>query len=171
MNSTSFLNLDNTVVIKSFGRYTLPSGWHELKDLSKEQKRFYVKKRIATKGFFTNISVESGDNLYSVEEHGDFRQAILRQLSIQLRTFNKQDKNQSVLTGSGFNSKKGKMVFKFVMEIDDSLVTQYYIVGEYRHCLVHVTNFLDPRIPDVDMVAQSIVDSFEWLAVTTKEKQ
>ena len=84
-----------------------------------------------------------------------FKSAIQQQLYKQVGT-------NAEVKGSGITTSKGNIVFKFIItrKYDKTVITQYYIVGEYKHVLVHETNFSGSTY--LDIAAQNIVDSFEW---------
>lgn len=137
------------------GSYTLPDGWVEYEKYSTPEKMFYVEKGHTDDEQPDNISVNIGTNKYAAAEHESFRDAVVRQLAAQL------DGVGANLTGDGTYTAHGDIVYIFTIEEDSGVVTkQYYIIGDYRYCLVHTTNF--DGSDSVNEAAGAIVDSFVW---------
>ncbi len=144
-----------------YGSYKVPEGWELASEPTSEAagKYFYVKSGVEPAGEYpTNISVEYGTNRYAVDEHEQFRTAILRQLQMQMGG------DDGTLFGSGGNTENGYTLYRFGIGEDDAEVStvQYYIVGEREFVLVHLTDFHDPAVTDADEAARAIVDSFVW---------
>lgn len=142
---------------KDFGSYELPEGWVEAEKYSSENQFFYVREGQAEDERPDNIAVTTGKNRYEESEHEQFRDAIMTQIMQQI------DGEEGIeLTGNGSYTEKDYVVYTFtVTETDPAVVTtQYYIVGDYKYCLVHETNFTGDS--DVDRVAKHISDSFVW---------
>lgn len=137
------------------GNYTVPEGWVKMDEYSSGQKIFY-----AAEGYNDldetpdNISIEVGTNRYSADEHEKFRDAIMRQLAMQLQGIDAE------LTGSGTYTEQEYILYVFTI-IEEGVVTkQYYIVDDKRYCLIHLTNFSGSE--DAEEAAQAMVDSFVW---------
>lgn len=89
------------------GSYTVPEGWAKMERYSTENKIFYAEEGHEDDEMPDNISVEVGTNRYSADEHEKFREAILRQLAMQLQgvdaeltgdgTFTEQDYSSTFL--------------------------------------------------------------------------
>ena len=144
---------------KAFGSYTVPAGWEENREHSTRDKFFYIAVGSDTgREPPDNISVNSGTNRYSLEEHEQFRDAIMKQLAGQI---SKQD--NTTLNGTGTYTEAGDVlyIFQIVEEDLNITTTQYYIVGDYQYVLVHETTYGDS--PETDGVAQAIVNSFSWI--------
>lgn len=138
------------------GSYTVPEGWVKSEEYSTEEKFFYLEEGHETEELPNNISINVGTNQYSTEEHTDFRDAIVQQLMVQLSGV------KAELKGDGTYTEQGYPVYIFTIdEIDAGVVTkQYYIVGDYRYCLIHLTNY--SKAENADEAAQAIADSFVW---------
>jgi len=104
----------------------------------------------------TNISIELGRNPYALEDHMTFRYAILRQLLMQARG--------AEVGGSGTFTENNDPLYIFTISDKEKNITtiQFYIIGEKRHILVHVTDFHNGNISNAEAVARFIVDSFKW---------
>lgn len=148
--------MEEQTYMKDFGTYTVPAGWVESKDFSTRDKTFYVAAGTEGESQPNNISVNAGTNRYSLEEHELFRDAIVRQLMLQLQG------TKANLTGSGYFTEADINVYKFQITEEDSdvITTQYYLVNDYSYVLIHETTFTDPQ--ETDAVAEAIVESFRW---------
>ncbi len=138
----------------SFGTYKI-DGLVKRNDHSTANKIFYVLEKDKYNKLPDNISVELGTNYYSKENHLKFKSAIQSQLYRQVGS-------DAKIVGTGMDTSKGNVVYKFFITkaSDNTEVTQYYIVGDYKFVLVHETNF--SRNPDLNIAAYNIVDTFEW---------
>ena len=145
---------NSTIYTKDFGSYNITEGWVESKTHSSHKKFFYIKPNTDNDKKPDNISINTGTNKYSSDQHLNFKNAILNQLNSQIAGINAN------ITGSGFTSKNGYIVYKFTIEETDVTTTQYYIVGDYKYVLVHETVYNDKTITDI--VANDIVNSFKW---------
>ena len=147
------LSRSNTVNA-SFGTYQI-NGLVKRSDHSTANKVFYSLKKDRYESRPDNISVELGTNYYSKDQVNMFKIAIQSQLYTQVgRT--------ATVLGNGLTTSKGNNVLKFTMkkQNDNTEITQYYIVGDYKYVLVHETNFSGNT--DLDTAAYNIVDTFEW---------
>lgn len=139
------------------GEYTVPEGWVKAEKYSTANQIFYVEEGHEEDGRPDNISISIGTNRYSADEHEEFREAILRQIMMQI---GKQPGVQ--LYGDGTHTEQGYVVYIFTIEEEqEGIVTkQYYIVGDRRFCLIHLTNFTGSE--SVDEAARAMADSFVW---------
>ena len=101
-----------------------------------------------------NISVEVKTNRYSAEDHMEFRDAIVRQLTIQASRVGAE------LTGEGTFTDQEDVLYIFTISEEDVVTKQFYIVGDKRYCLIHLTNFTGSE--SADEAAQAMADSFVW---------
>lgn len=139
------------------GTYTVPDGWVKAEDHSTDGMTFYVEKGHEDDELPDNISVNVGDCPYSLEDHSSFRDAITRQLTMQLNGSDAQ------LTGSGSNTAQNYVLYRFTIEDADGTITeQYYILKDYGFCLVQATSFTGLDNESIFEAAQTIVDSFVW---------
>lgn len=139
------------------GTYTVPDGWVKAEDHSTDGMTFYVEKGHEDDELPDNISVNVGDCPYSLEDHTSFRDAIMRQLTMQLNGSDAQ------LTGSGSNTAQDYVLYRFTIEDADGTITeQYYILKDYGFCLVQATSFTGSDNESIFEAAQTIVDSFVW---------
>lgn len=147
----------DTTYEKDFGSYTVPKGWIESETMSTQGMYFYISEADEENEQPDNISINVGSNRYAAEEHETFRQAILRQLSMQIG-----GQSGISLTGSGSTTENGDTLYTFTITEEDTGITttQYYIVGDYKFCLIQETNFTGAE--QVDTVAQTMVSSFTW---------
>lgn len=136
------------------GSYTVPEGWVKADEYSTDEKIFYVQNGHENDEAPDNISINVGANRYSAQEHESFREAIVRQLLAQLQGAGAD------LTGDGTYTEQGYIVYIFTIEESDALTKQYYIVDDYRYCLVHLTSFTGSE--DAEQAAKAIADSFVW---------
>lgn len=136
------------------GSYTVPEGWVIAEQYSTEAKTFYVEAGHEEDELPDNISVEVGTNRYGADEHEQFRDAIVRQLVMQMQGLDAQ------LMGNGTYTDQGYILYIFTLTEPDVVTTQYYIVGDERYCLIHLTNFTGSET--ADKAAQAMADSFVW---------
>ncbi len=136
------------------GSYTVPEGWVKAEQYSTDEKIFYVQGGHQDDPAPDNISINVGTNRYSAQEHETFREAIVRQLLAQLQG------SGAELTGDGTHTEQGYIVYIFTIEESDAVTKQYYILDDYRYCLVHLTSFTGEE--DAYQAAQTIADSFVW---------
>lgn len=136
------------------GSYTVPEGWVKMEKYSTEDKIFYVEEGHEDDELPDNISIEVGTNRYSADEHEKFRDAIVRQLTMQLQDVDAE------LTGDGTYTEQDYIVYIFTISEADVVTKQYYIVGDQRYCLIQLTNFTGSET--VNETVQSMVDSFVW---------
>ncbi len=136
------------------GSYTVPDGWVKVEQYSSADKFFYVEDGHENDETPDNISIEVGTNRYSEEEHEDFRNAIVRQLTMQLQGVSAD------VTGDGTHTDQDYIVYIFTISEEDVVTKQYYIVGDQRYCLIHLTNFTGSE--SAVEAAQAMVDSFVW---------
>ena len=138
------------------GSWTLPEGWIIAEKYSGEEQVFLVKEGQEDEQQPDNISLYVGSNQYTKEKHMDFRDAITRQLTLQISGI------KAELNGTGTYTAQDYILYIFtIKEEETNIVTkQYYIVDDYRYCLIHVTNFTGDE--SVDETAQAIADSFVW---------
>lgn len=139
------------------GTYTVPDGWVKAEDHSTNGMTVYVEEGHEDDELPDNISVNVGDCPYSLEDHTSFRDAITRQLTMQLNGSDAQ------LTGSGSNTAQDYVLYRFTIEDADGTITeQYYILKDYGFCLVQATSFTGLDNESIFEAAQTIVDSFVW---------
>jgi len=144
-------------VKKSFGSFLIPKDWVEITRYSGNGKYFYSHKSEQIGSKMTNISIEMGSNPYTLDDHMAFRYAILSQLLMQA--------GGAELHASGTFTKNNYPLYIFTIEDKAENVTtiQFYIIGNKKHILVHVTDFHNGNIKDAEEVAQFIADSFTWI--------
>ncbi len=136
------------------GSYTVPEGWVKAEQYSTVDKVFYVEEGHEEDDLPDNISIEIGTNRYAAEEHEQFRDAIVRQLLVQLQGV------EAELTGDGTYTEQGYVVYIFTISGTDALTKQYYIVGDQQYCLIHLTGFSGSE--STVQAAQDMADSFVW---------
>jgi hypothetical protein len=143
-------------IIKSFGYFALPENWVEITKYSRNNKYFYSHMSEQIGSNMTNISIEVGTNPYALEDHMTFRYAILKQMLMQA--------GGAEVHGDGTFTKYNNPLYIFTIEEKEPHVTtiQYYIIGNKRHILVHVTDFHNGNITNAKEVARFIVDNFVW---------
>ena len=66
------------------------------------------------------------------------------------------------MTAGGSYTAAGDVLYIFTISDDASSTVQYYIIGDNRYVLIHVTDLMDERIPDVNAIAAAMADSFTW---------
>lgn len=147
---------EGTLIETDYGSYILPDGWYEFDQISTPEKPFYLKGGIGVESISSNISVECGKNRYPADAHIQFRTVITQQLAVQAST------TGAVLSAVGTYMDAGDNLYIFTISEDDVNTVQYYIVGENRYVLIHVTDWMDERINDINDVAAAIANSFVW---------
>ena len=136
------------------GSYTVPDGWVKMEKYSTEDKIFYAEEGHEEDELPDNISVEVKTNRYSAEDHMKFRDAIVRQLTIQASGAGAE------LTGEGTFTDQEDILYIFTISEEDVVTKQFYIVGDKRYCLIHLTNFTGSE--SADEAAQAMASSFVW---------
>lgn len=66
------------------GSYTVPEGWEKSEKHSTDSQIFYIEEGHENDEKPDNISVHVGKNKYSLDEHEQFRDAIVQQILMQL---------------------------------------------------------------------------------------
>ena len=136
------------------GSWTVPEGWVLAQRYSTKNKVFDVEEGHEEDSQPDNISVEVGTNRYSAGDHEQFREAILRQLLMQVQGLDAE------LTGDGTFTEQEYVLYIFTITEPDVITKQFYIIGDQRYGLVHLTNFTGSEA--TDEAAQAIADSFVW---------
>ncbi len=136
------------------GSYTVPQGWVLSEKHSTDSQLFYIEEGREDDETPDNISIHVGKNNYSLEEHQQFRDAIVQQLLMQLEGVEAQ------LNGSGTYTQQGELLYIFTIDEGHVVTTQYYIVKDYGFCLIQLTNFSGSEA--ADQAAQEMADSFAW---------
>lgn len=136
------------------GTYTVPEGWVKAEKYSSADKVFYVESGHEDDELPDNISVNFGTNRYSEDEHLDFAHAITTQLMMQLQG------SGAELDGSGSFTEQGCVLYTFTITDSNVTTVQYYIVGDCRFCLIHLTDFSGSA--SAREAAQAMADSFVW---------
>lgn len=136
------------------GSYTVPEGWVKMEQYSTQDKIFYAEEGHEEDELPDNISVEIKTNRYSAEDHMKFRDAIVRQLTMQASSAGAE------LTGEGTFTEQGDILYIFTISEEDVVTRQFYVVGDKRYCLIHLTNFTGSE--GADEAAQTMADSFVW---------
>jgi hypothetical protein len=148
--------ITDSTIKKPFGSFSLPNDWVELTQYSKNGKYFYSHKSEKGDSDITNISIEAGRNRYALEDHTAFRDAIVRQLA----TWG----GDAQINGSGTFTKNNYPLYIFTILEEEPHVTtiQYYIVGDKKYILIHLTDFHNGNISNAEEVAKKMVESFSW---------
>ena len=161
MNTSSQENnvengINGITITKPFGSFSIPNDWIEITRYSRNGKYFYSHNSENIGSRMTNISVEIGTNPYAVEDHMTFRYAILRQMLMQA--------GKAEVHGSGTFTEHEDPLYIFTIEDKEYNITtmQYYIVGNKKHILVHLTDFHKGNITNARGIAEFIANSFVW---------
>ena len=136
------------------GSYTVPFGWVKMEKYSRAYKVFYAEAGHVDDERPDNISVEVKTNRYSAEDHMKFRDAIVRQLTMQA------SRAGAELTGEGTFTAEEDILYIFTISEEDVVTKQFYVVGDRRYCLIHLTNFTGSE--SADEAARAMADSFVW---------
>ncbi len=136
------------------GSYTVPDGWVKMEQYSRADKVFYAEEGHEDDERPDNISVEVKTNRYSAEDHMKFRDAIVRQLTMQA------SRAGAELTGEGTFTAEEDILYIFTISEEDVVTKQFYVVGDRRYCLIHLTNFTGSE--SADEAARAMADSFVW---------
>lgn len=141
--------------------FTVPEGWVKADAYSTEEKLFYVEEGHEEDDLPDNISINIGTNRYSAAEHEAFRDAIVRQLLAQIQGLDAE------LTGDGTYTEQGYVVYIFTITEADIVTKQYYIIGDCRYCLIHLTSYTGEE--NVYDAARAMADSFVWDGIPAEE--
>jgi hypothetical protein len=144
------------IITKAFGSFSIPKDWVEVTRYSRNGKYFYSHNSESISSRMTNIFVKIGTNPYALEDHMTFRYAILRQMLMQA--------SNAEVSGDGTFTEYDDPLYIFTIEDKEEKVTtiQYYIIGNKKHILVHLTDFHNENIANANEVAKFIVNSFVW---------
>ncbi len=138
------------------GTYTVPEGWVKAEAYSSDDMIFYVEQGHEDDSAPDNISINTGTNRYAAEDHESFRDAIVQQLTMQIK-----GSPDTELDGVGTHTEQGYIEYIFTIKEADGVVTeQRYIVGDNRFCLIQLTNFTGSE--SAGKAAQEMADSFVW---------
>ncbi len=142
--------------------YTIPAGWVQSDKYSSEDKIFYVQDGHEDEEQPDNISVEVKSSRYAADEHMQFRDAIVAQLTMQLRNV------PALLTGDGRFTDEGAVLYVFTITEEPpegapedavGVVTrQYYVIDDKQYALIHLTNFSGAE--EADAAAERLATSF-----------
>ena len=149
-SETEILSEDHAIL----ETYTVPEGWEKSEKHSTDSQIFYIEKGHENDEKPDNISIHVGKNKYRLDEHEQFRDAIVQQILMQLGGIEAQ------LNGDGTYTKQGDLLYIFTIDEGDIVTTQYYIVKDYGFCLIQLTNFSGSETTEQD--AKDMVDSFVW---------
>lgn len=134
--------------------YAVPSGWVQAEEYSSNEKIFYVQEGHESDNLPDNISVNVGSDKYGAQEHEDFRETIVSQLLAQIGDSNAE------FYGDGTFTDNGDVLYIFTIVEEDCTTIQYYIVGENKFCLVHLTNFSGSE--NANKAALKLAKSVVW---------
>ena len=134
--------------------YIVPDGWEKSEKHSTNSQIFYIEEGHENDEKPDNISIHVGKNKYSLDEHEQFRDAIVQQILMQL------DGIEAQLNGDGTYTEQGDLLYIFTIDEGDIVTTQYYIVRDYGFCLIQLTNFSGSET--TEQAARDMVDSFVW---------
>jgi uncharacterized protein YceK len=137
-----------------YGTYRIPDTWIKRDDHSTASKYFFANKN-DKKDPPNNISVECLTNSYSMDQHMEFKDAILYQLMMQANQYG------YTLTSSGSTTDTGNIVYTFNLEKEGMRIVQRYIVGNKKYVLVHETIWNGDGL-DTENAGSTIVNSFKW---------
>lgn len=108
---------------KDFGNFLLHSDFVENKAYSDGEKFFYVARSDNGKvGFVNNISIIQGRNKYTMAQHEQFRDVILKQLAWQCQNTDAQ------IFGDGRQTHNGYIVYTFKIVKPNEITTFFYII-------------------------------------------
>ena len=127
------------------GSYIVPDGWEKSEKHSTNSQIFYIEEGHENDEKPDNISIHVGKNKYSLDEHEQFRDAIVQQILMQR---------------DGTYTEQGDLLYIFTIDEGDIVTTQYYIVRDYGFCLIQLTNFSGSET--TEQAARDMVDSFVW---------
>ena len=142
---------------KDFGTFSIPEGWEESESHSTPDKFFYIPEGNDNESYTDNVSVTYSTNRYSEDDVMSFKDAIMKQLSMQM-----ENDPEATLNGEGTYTANGYLLLSFTISgfEDGSILELYYIVGEKKYCEVYMTAKDD--IEATKAAAKTIVDSFVW---------
>ena len=135
--------------------YKVPEGWVKAEEYSTDDKYFYCRSGEESNQQPDNIAISVGENDYKAQDHMKFKDAILSQLMDQL------DGSGAEINGDGTYTDQDYVLYIFTVTETNGMVTKfYYIVDDYRFCMVQSTNV--DGAEDVDKAAEEMVNSFTW---------
>lgn len=153
-DTDSSISLDGRIT-KDFGSYEVPEDWEENAAHSSSDKFFYVEAGHGDDAQPDNISINIGDSNYAEDDYMTFKDAILSQLMMQMQGSDAQ------VNGEGTYTDSGDILLIYTITETDCITKQYYIVGDYEYCLVHLTVYSGDETEGVK-AAETMVNSFQW---------
>lgn len=153
---TSREDKEKTFKLDNYGSFSINEDCMIRYDHSTHDKLFFVDKKDEHSDRPNNISTNGGTNYYSINQVDEFKEAIMRQMAMQAKAYN------AILTSSGTTSNNGYPVLRFNMEGKEQKTIQYYIMGEKKYMLVHVTIFDLKEEDKILEEAEYIVNTFTW---------
>lgn len=154
-NDNEDKNAGDTLVSKDFGIYELPEGWEENAAHSSGDKFFYVEEGHGDDAQPDNISINVGSSNYAEDDYMTFKDAILSQLMMQVQGSDAQ------VNGEGTYTDSGDVLLIYTITETGCTTKQYYIVGDYEYCLVHLTVYSGDDTEGIK-AAETMVNSFQW---------
>ena len=136
------------------GTYKI-TGLVKREDLSTEETDVYCLKKDKEEKKPDNVRVGERVNVYTIKNNLAFKNYIPDQLK---RDFG----NDIQIKGITLTTSKNNLVYKFnvIKENDESEITLYFIIGDYKYIIVNETNY--SKNPDFDDAVYKLVDSFKW---------
>jgi hypothetical protein len=156
-------------ITKEFGTYHIPSDWVEVDKFPGLAWNFdYSQKDENIEApDWTHISISFSRNPFKIEEHENFKKAILGQL---LKQFMQADPTQKpeITNFTETMTTQNYLLFIFTIEhyemkLDKKVTSiQYYIVNDEKHVVLYLTVFDEEKILPTIKAAEIIINSFEW---------
>ena len=142
---------------KEFGSYSIPGGWEESINHSTSARYFYIPQGNDDMEWTDNVSVKFATISYAQEDVMEFRENILRTLTIEI-----SGHSDATLTDTGTNTQNGYLLLTFTINRTESEIVKefYFIIGDYKYCEVILTCMDNPE--EAARAARMIVDSFIW---------
>lgn len=154
-NDSEDKNTDDSLVSKDFGSYELPEGWEENAAHSSGDKFFYVEEGHGDDAQPDNISINVGSSNYAEDDYMTFKDAILAQLMMQVQG------SEAQVNGEGTYTDSGDVLLIYTITETGCTTKQYYIVGDYEYCLIHLTVYSGDDTEGIK-AAETMVNSFQW---------
>jgi hypothetical protein len=162
--------MDTLKITKEFGTYDTPSDWIEVDKFPGLAWNFWYSQKDENieAPDWTHIRVSFSRNPFKMEDHENFKEAILGQL---LRQFIQAGPTQKpeITNFTETMTTKNYLVFIFTIEhyetkLDKKVTSiQYYIIGDEKHAVLYLTVFDEEKILPAIEAAEIITNSFEWI--------
>ena len=149
---------DGQRVDKEFGSFIVAEGFGEAKEQSGGGRYFYVVEGHEHDARPNNISINTGNQNYNLDESEKFAESTTWQLNTQIKQYGVD----ASVYGSSGKTDAGDIMYIFDIKFNssDEIDRQYYILRDKKYVMVFMSNFDGDE--SVNKAAELMAKSFEW---------